>query len=593
MPTQRVPLAAAALLTVSATWLLSLLSTDWWTGPVLGALLLLTGLALHYGQRYGLCLLCVTGSLGACGAEVIHDYLGPMSGSYTPVCQRLVATRARCDGYVEQVVRRGPTTQKYLLIAEVDIDRAPCVRARIMVTEPLGRSIALPGQRRIVHGRVRRALWPTLPGEFSEGAYLRSMGCVLVLERAAGWDVGPPPRLTVLITGLRAALTRRVIRVLPPDVAAVVVALVIGDRSMIDDGARQAYRLSGTAHIFSVSGSHVAAITWLVLLVIGRRPGLLMLTGGILIVVAYTILTGAEPPAMRSAIMGIGALIGMRSERDVSAINMLMMSVLAIVVADPMASISAGFGLSVAATLSLILIVPRCRTVLLTLTLRRHVVLRLIIDAVAVTWAATLGVTIPAAAAFQALSLASPLANLVVVPLLSAALLLGILIVAVPLTIVQESAAWWLTIIVRSADTTARFWAIDLTAGLSSSDILWLALAGALALTWPLVSLTWKGFAARLVAASCLVGALLLTLRSVPCPQARVVIIERRNGLLAARTSAGRVELTIAGSRPGPIDPALLRWAQSRAPTSIVGLGPWGRRMKGAILHHTDSTTQR
>jgi len=86
--------------------------------------------------------------------------------------------------------------------------------------------------------------------------------------------------------------------------------------------------------------------------------------------------------------------------------------------------------------------------------------------------------------------------------------------------------------------------------------------------------------------------ALLLTLRSVPGPQARVVIIERRNGLLAARTSAGRVELTIAGSRPGPIDPALLRWAQSRAPTSIVGLGPWGRRMKGAILHHTDTTTQ-
>ncbi|HBB26421.1 MAG TPA: hypothetical protein DCZ59_09175, partial [Bacteroidetes bacterium] len=510
-----------------------------------------------------------------------------------PVCQRSAVARARCDGYVEQVMRLGPTSQKYLLSAEVDLDRAPCVRARIMVTEPLTKSIAVPGQRRIVHGRLRRTLWPTLPGEFSEGAYLRSTGCVLVLERASGWDVGPPPPLTGLITGLRASVTRRLVRVLPPDVAAVVVALVIGDRSMIDGSARQAYRLSGTAHIFSVSGSHVAVITWLVLLVIGRRPGVLVLTAGIMVVVGYTVLTGAEPPAVRSAIMGIGALIGMRSERDVSAINMLMMSVLAIVIADPMACISAGFGLSVVATLSLIVIVPRCRMVLRTLTVRRHAALRVIIDAVSVSWAATLGVTIPAAAAFQALSLASPLANLVVVPLLSAALLLGILIVAVPLTIVQDATAWWLTLIVRSADATARFWAIDVTAGLSSSDILWMALACALALAWPLVSLTWKGFAARLVVASCLVGVLLLMLRSASGREAAILIIERRNGLVVSRTAAGRVKLTIVGSRPGPIDPALLRWAQSRAATSVVGLGPWGRRMKGAILHDTDTTLRR
>ncbi len=551
------------------------------------------GLVHLHGQRHGLCLLCAAGALGACGAEVIHGYLGPMSGADIPVCQRSATTRARCDGYVEHVVRLGPTSQKYLLRGEVDLDRAPCVRARIMVSEPLGQSIASSGQRRIVHGRLRRALWPSLPGEFSEGAYLRSMGCVLVLERAAGWDVGPPPHLTGLIAGLRAAVTRRIIRALPQDVAPVVVALVIGDRSMIDSSARQAYRLSGTAHIFSVSGSHVAVITWLVLLVIGRRPGLVMLTAGIAVVMAYTVLTGAEPPAVRSAIMGIGALIGVRGERDVSAVNMLMLSVLAIVVVDPMSCISAGFGLSVVATFSLIAFVPRCRTVLLTLTVRRHAVVRVIIDAIAVSWAATLGVTIPAAAAFQALSLASPLANLVVVPLLSAALLLGILMAAAPLSIMQDAAAWWLIIIVRSADATARFWAIDVTAGLSASDVLWMALAGVLALTWPLVSRTWKGFAVRLMAASCLVGALWLTLRSVPGPQARVVIIERRHGLVLARTSAGRVELTVVGSSPGPIDPALLRWAQSQARHSVVGLGPWGRRMKGAILHTPRDTIPR
>jgi len=90
-----------------------------------------------------------------------------------------------------------------------------------------------------------------------------------------------------------------------PEAAKVVKAVVIGEISPDSDDLITAYRDSGTLHVFSVSGLHVAmaaSIVWFVLRWCGvrRRQALVAL---IAVVFAYAWITGNSPPALRSAWM--------------------------------------------------------------------------------------------------------------------------------------------------------------------------------------------------------------------------------------------------------------------------------------------------
>ena len=567
-----------------------MLDLDWWTGPTIGCALFCVGLCMLRINLNALAALLFVASAGVCGGEAIRMQLGPFAGAWHPTCQRVARVAVRCDGIVEHVISAGPRSQRYILRGEIDARCAPCVLTRVLISETASGRPLLAGQRRIVTGQLRRPLWPTLENEFSEGSYVRSMGCALVIERARGVDAGPAPAHMAWVVGLRQMAATRITQALAADVASVVIALVIGDRSMLDPESRLAYRLSGTAHMFSVSGSHVAIITWLVMLVIGPRSHVMMLAVGIAIIIVYTVITGAEAPAVRSAIMGIGTIIGRRRQRDVSPVNMLLLSVYAIVLIDPLASLSGGFALSVTATMTLIVLQPKCRQLLQSLLPGKHRLLHVVLEAISVSWAATLGVTVPAAVAFGALSLTSPLANIVVVPLLSVALVLGLALTVLPVIIFSDALAWWLTVMVRSADMVARALALDTTGGLSGFDVMWFSMVVTVCLAWPLHARTWKGLCGWFALSIGLAGTVLLILKSEPRRSEAPVIIERRSGLVIEYASKKGRALTLMGTEPGPVDRSLVRWAQQRRHQVVVGLGFWGRRMKGAIPVTTDST---
>lgn len=102
--------------------------------------------------------------------------------------------------------------------------------------------------------------------------------------------------------------------------SALVAALLSGERSGISDTVRDLFRETGTIHILSVSGYHVAIAGSLVYLLMGaaarRRPllaaFLCSLTTG-----AYTQFSGARPPAVRATVMATAAVflsaLGVRS----------------------------------------------------------------------------------------------------------------------------------------------------------------------------------------------------------------------------------------------------------------------------------------
>ncbi|MFM8771257.1 MAG: ComEC/Rec2 family competence protein, partial [Candidatus Kapaibacterium sp.] len=334
-----------------------------------------------------------------------------------------------------------------------------------------------------------------------------------------------------------------------------------------------------------VSGSHVAIITWLVMLLVGRRPGAIALCFGALIIAAYTLLAGAEPPAVRSAIMGIAAMVGVRRERDAKGLNLLLLSMLLIIVLDPLSSISGGFFLSCTATLALVVLAPRCRAAIDRCVVHRTWWKSIVADGISVSWAATLGVTLPATLAFGSVSFMAPLANLFVVPLMSGAMLMAMGVALAPAALVSKALSWWLTLLVWCADAISRALAIEVLSGEGATQVVLIAMVYSLVLAWPMVARSWVSLLTRMAAGGVVLVILISMYGFIPSRGSTLHVVERRSGVAITRLVGGRLQIVVVGVRHAPVDVPLLRWAQSKHPNVVVGLGPWGRRMKGAILH--------
>ncbi|MCB9520672.1 MAG: DNA internalization-related competence protein ComEC/Rec2 [Myxococcales bacterium] len=156
-----------------------------------------------------------------------------------------------------------------------------------------------------------------------------------------------------------------------PRTAGVLLALVTGSRGDLDADVRDRFSANGAAHVLAVSGLHLGLLCALAFAGVSRavrvlpfvalrwgvRPAAAALT--VPGVAAYVILTGAPASAVRAALMTVCVLVAIAVRRPASAIHGLSVAVIAMVGARPLAVADLGFQLSVAATLGLVLTVPR------------------------------------------------------------------------------------------------------------------------------------------------------------------------------------------------------------------------------------------
>ena len=145
------------------------------------------------------------------------------------------------------------------------------------------------------------------------------------------------------------------------DARAVLGAMLLGDRLLLDDDTNALLRDAGLIHILSISGLHTA-LTVLFILALLRRTGLgargLLVTGGIALC-ALSMFVGHGAPVWRAcASLGAGLLARVLS-RDVDPMSCLALSAGMLVVAVPPLAWNVGFTLSVAATAGLLAACPR------------------------------------------------------------------------------------------------------------------------------------------------------------------------------------------------------------------------------------------
>lgn len=140
--------------------------------------------------------------------------------------------------------------------------------------------------------------------------------------------------------------------------AGVLAALAVGDQAAIERPDWEVFRVTGVAHLMSISGLHVTMFAWLAALAIGRAWRLsprLMLAwparlaarwGGLALAAGYALLAGWGVPAQRTVgMIAVVALLRTASVRWPQPL-VLLTAGLAVLAADPWALLQPGFWLS-------------------------------------------------------------------------------------------------------------------------------------------------------------------------------------------------------------------------------------------------------
>lgn len=307
-------------------------------------------------------------AFGACGFLVAE--LRTWSVGAPVIWQRTAAT---VEGWVVDVAGPGSGGKGRLLIAPYAISGLTPreLPAEIRVSVAPGTLIG-PGEAIRLRAMIGPPPEPASPGayDFARDSFFQRVGAVgfslsdpLIVE-------GPTPplglRVQLAVNQARWALARRMIDDMGGEEGGVAVAMTTGHEAWLTQDEVAAMRDSGLAHILSISGVHmaivggfvflvfrtlIAAWPWLALRVPGKKVAAL---AGLGATAVYLVVSGAPPPAVRSAVTLSVAFTAILADRRAISMHALALAALIVLLLQPEAVIQPGFQMSFAATAALI-----------------------------------------------------------------------------------------------------------------------------------------------------------------------------------------------------------------------------------------------
>ncbi|MBI5751470.1 MAG: DNA internalization-related competence protein ComEC/Rec2 [Hydrogenophilales bacterium] len=345
---------------------------------------------------------------------------------------------------------------------------------------------------------------------------------------------------------LRDAVALRLKRVMQDEAyASVLTALAIGDQHAIPQSQWRVFFRTGVNHLMSISGLHVTLFSSLVFVLVywlwrqsawltqrlpARKAALLF---GVAAAFAYALLTGFAVPAQRTFYMLSIVAAAVWFDRLSSSSRVLALALGVVALLDPWAVLSPGFWLSFGAV-----------AVIFYITSQRIGEFKPWIQALRVQGAVTLGLVPAMLLLFQQVSLVSPLANAVAIPVVSYLIvpltLLGALVpVDFPLHAAHGLMAWLMLALEWFASAPDAMWQQHAPPG-------WTILVALMGMAWLLAP---RGFPARLAGACLLLPMFLLAPMPVPPGTLQLTVLDVGQGLALVLRTARHALVYDTGSR--------------------------------------------
>ncbi|MCK5739290.1 ComEC family competence protein, partial [bacterium] len=312
------------------------------------------------------------------------------------------------------------------------------VRGKIRLTVPPNHPTLIAGHYLKITGFLRKPTSARNPGAFDYADYLavkKIYGIFRVGKQDSilieGHKNRPWLQLQV-INPVRRSIKKRIKTLMPPLQAALVQAMLLGERNEIPRELTSNLAKTGTSHILAVSGLHTGLILIIIITVLrllhvpARFRNPLTITA----LAFFCFLTGLNPPVVRASLMASFWLIGRQSQRFCDPMNIIATAATLILLIKPLLLFTAGFQLSFGAVIGIILIRPvilkRLKSIPQLKKMYHTPVLHWVIELVIVTFSAQVAMMPLLIFHFSSLPLLGVIANLVAIPLLGLILPLGI-----------------------------------------------------------------------------------------------------------------------------------------------------------------------
>jgi competence protein ComEC len=221
------------------------------------------------------------------------------------------------------------------------------------------------------------------------------------------------------------------------EVKNIVNALLLGQRQDMDKETTNAYTNAGVIHILAISGLHFATLFVILNMLLhplrriskrGRLWQLLLVLG---VLWTFAFITGLSASVVRSVVMFSFVGIGQYFNRSSNIFNSIAVSMLVLLLAKPNFLFDVGFQLSYAAVFAIVWLQPlysRIRT-------SKYKAVNYLSDTVVISLVAQIGVLPLTLYYFNQFPLLFLLANILVIPLSTLILLIGILVLILNFTI--------------------------------------------------------------------------------------------------------------------------------------------------------------
>jgi len=381
----------------------------------------LVAVALFRGQSVILLLLIV---LSGC-LRVALDEMVPLTHLSKYIAEADSVYEVRAVVHVVGETRRG--TPKYLLRPETINLQVISDGLMILYSKDIEQEVN-PGDTLIGRLLLNRPRDKRNPHEFNYRAYLKGKNIyyetflddaqdVIIYRRTAS-------SISLLLLDMQDLISSHIHKYLTPRSAGILSALILGEKSEIEETTRNNFANTGVIHVLAVSGLHVGYVSLILITIFGliRLPHQIQMASVIAGLLFYVGLTGAAPSVMRASIMASLMIVGNLLERKSDILNILASAAFIILVLSPAQLSNIGFQLSFLAVFSIVTLFPIFKGVVSRLPISKTgsfgKLLYPVLDLFLVSLAAQLGTLAITIFYFNKIPIVSLVANLVVVPLI-------------------------------------------------------------------------------------------------------------------------------------------------------------------------------
>lgn len=358
------PWLAVAMASGIATWFLLNTKAQWIGFATALGLLIILSISVWRGRVERAALLLAVVSLGGMTLVGFGAVWARSAMVGQPAIERPMIEWF--DGRVIERIEQQAEDRTRLVLAVTDRDTGLPHKIRVNLPRAKDSVEFREGAVLRLRARLMPPAGPMLPGsyDFARSAWFDGLA-------ASGSVIGDvelvrPPAAASDVPGMQRRLSAHVRTQVPGSAGHIAAAFASGDRGSIGEADEVAMRDAGLTHLLSISGLHVSAVIGAAYFIALKmmalfppialrfRVPLMAAALAALAGIAYTVLTGAQVPTVRSCIAALLVLVALALGREPLSLRMIAVAAIAVMIAWPEAVIGPSFQMSFAAVIAIV-----------------------------------------------------------------------------------------------------------------------------------------------------------------------------------------------------------------------------------------------